>query len=123
MPHDHDDFATEPVRGLPEDLPHGRGKSCWQGQPAWWQLAKGGRSASGGWQAISPFLFALADHRGCRRTETWTESATAAVLFFLVLGGHSSAAILLLVALMQAKATVYTIKTNKRRGAAHRGPR
>jgi hypothetical protein len=27
MPQDHDDFQTEPVRGLPEDLPEGNTSS------------------------------------------------------------------------------------------------
>jgi sporulation protein YlmC with PRC-barrel domain len=31
MPHDHDDFQTEPVRGLPENLPEGE-YILWQGQ-------------------------------------------------------------------------------------------
>jgi hypothetical protein len=109
MPHDHhDDFATEPVRGLPEDLPTGE-EILWQGQPAWWQLAK--EALSFWWVAgYFTFLFAWRTTAGAA-TETWTESATAAS-FFLVLGAIVCA-ILLLVALMQAKATVYTI-TNKR---------
>jgi hypothetical protein len=32
MPHDHDDFQTEPVRGLPENLPEGE-HILWQGHP------------------------------------------------------------------------------------------
>ena len=108
MSHDHDDFATEPVRGLPEELPHGE-EIVWQGQPSWWQLAR--ESLNFSWVAgYFTFLFAWRTIGGAA-TESWADSATAAS-FFLVLG-LIVCAILALVALMQAKATVYTI-TNKR---------
>ena len=108
MPHDHDDFASEPVWGLPEALPEGE-KILWQGQPAWWPLAK--ESLSFWWVAgYFTFLFAWRTIGGAA-TESWVESATAAS-FFLVLG-LIVCAILLIVALMQAKSTVYTI-TNRR---------
>ena len=108
MSHDHDDFATEPVRGLPEELPHGE-EILWQGQPSWWQLAR--ESLNFCWVAgYFTFLFAWRTIGGAA-TESWADSATAAS-FFLVLG-LIVCAILALVALMQAKATVYTI-TNKR---------
>jgi hypothetical protein len=109
MPHDHhDDFAVEPIRGLPEALPQGE-EILWQGQPAWWSLAK---EALSFWWAAGYFalLFAWRTVAGAA-TETWAESATAAS-FFLVLGAIVCA-LLLLVAFVQAKATVYTI-TNKR---------
>ena len=108
MPHDHDDFAGEPVWGLPEALPEGE-KILWQGQPAWWPLAR--ESLSFWWVAgYFAFLFAWRTIGGAA-TESWVESATAAS-FFLVLG-LIVCAILLIVALMQAKSTVYTI-TNRR---------
>jgi hypothetical protein len=34
----HDDFAFEPVRGLPERPPLGE-EILWQGAPSWWRLA------------------------------------------------------------------------------------
>ena len=108
MSHDHDDFATEPVRGLPEELPHGE-EILWQGQPSWWQLA---RESQNFWLVAGYFTFLFAWRTiGGAATESWADSATAAS-FFLVLG-LIVCAILALVALMQAKATVYTI-TNKR---------
>lgn len=108
MPHDHDDFATEPVRGLPEELPTGE-EILWQGQPGWWQLA---RESLNFWWVAGYFTFLFAWRTiGGAATESWADSATAAS-FFLVLG-LIVCAILLIVALMQAKATVYTI-TNKR---------
>lgn len=36
---DHDDFAGEPVKGLPEQLPEGEG-ILWQGRPSSWRLAQ-----------------------------------------------------------------------------------
>lgn len=108
MPHDHDDFQTEPVRGLPQMLPEGE-HILWQGQPQWWALAK--ESLSLWWVAgYFVILFAWRTTAGAA-TETWTTSATAAS-FFLVLGAIVCA-LLMLVAFVQAKATVYTI-TNKR---------
>lgn len=108
MSHDHDDFATEPVRGLPEALPKGE-TILWQGQPDWWQLA---RESLNFWWVAGYFTFLFAWRTiGGAATESWADSATAAS-FFLVLG-LIVCAILALVALMQAKATVYTI-TNKR---------
>jgi hypothetical protein len=109
MPHDHhDDFATEPVRGLPENLPPGE-EILWQGQPSWWQLTK--ESLSFWWVAgYFAFLFAWRTVGGAA-TESWADSATAAS-FFLVLGAIVLL-LLVIVAYVQAKATVYTI-TNKR---------
>lgn len=108
MSHDHDDFATEPVRGLPEALPRGE-EILWQGQPDWWQMA---RESLNFWWVAGYFTFLFVWRTvGGAATESWTDSATAAS-FFLVLG-LIVCAILALVALMQAKATVYTI-TNKR---------
>lgn len=108
MSHDHDDFATEPVRGLPQALPPGE-EILWQGQPNGWQLA---RESLNFWWVAGYFTFLFAWRTiGGAATETWVDSATAAS-FFLVLG-LIVCAILLVVALMQAKATVYTI-TNKR---------
>ena len=34
----HDDYAGEPIPGLPADLPEGE-RLLWQGSPAWMSLA------------------------------------------------------------------------------------
>jgi len=108
MPHDHDDFQTEPVRGLPENLPEGE-HILWQGQPNWWALTKDSLSF---WWVAGYFVFLFAWRTiGGAATETWTQSATAAS-FFLVLGAIVCA-ILLIVGVIQAKSTVYTL-TNRR---------
>lgn len=39
MSHPHDDYATEPIPGLPEHLPQGE-RILWQGRPDWRALAK-----------------------------------------------------------------------------------
>ncbi len=108
MSHDHDDFQTEPVRGLPQNLPEGE-HILWQGQPNWWALAKESLSL---WWVAGYFMILFAWRTvGGAATESWTTSATAAS-FFLVLGAIVCL-LLLAVAVIQAKATVYTI-TNKR---------
>jgi len=35
----HDDYAVEPIRGLPEKPPADE-KILWQGAPSWWEIAK-----------------------------------------------------------------------------------
>lgn len=39
MSDDHDDYQSEPIRGLPERPPAGE-HILWQGAPSWWQLCK-----------------------------------------------------------------------------------
>ncbi|ABD53071.1 photosynthetic complex putative assembly protein PuhB [Jannaschia sp. CCS1] len=108
MSHDHDDFQTEPVRGLPAHLPEGE-EILWQGQPSWWVLAQESLSL---WWVAGYFVFLFAWRTvGGAATDSWTGSATAAS-FFLVLG-LIVCILLILVSLIQAKAAVYTI-TNKR---------
>ncbi|MBO6601684.1 MULTISPECIES: photosynthetic complex putative assembly protein PuhB [Paracoccaceae] len=104
----HDDFQTEPVRGLPENLPAGE-EILWQGQPDWWALAR--ESLSLYWVAgYFAFLFAWRTIAGAAG-ESWAASANAAS-FFLVLGAIVCA-LLVLIAYVQAKSTVYTL-TNRR---------
>jgi len=106
---DHDDFAFEPVPGLPEHLPEGE-KLLWQGSPQWrllaisafhvrkvavyfglllaWQLASASREG-----ASMPDLVALA---------SWT-----------VVLGVGAVAILGALAFFYARGTIYTL-TSKR---------
>lgn len=104
----HDDFQTEPVRGLPEKPPAGE-EILWQGAPHWFALAKDALSF---WWVVGYFLFLFAWRTTSGAAVTsWADSAIAAS-FFLVLGAIV-AVLLLGVAYVQAKATVYTI-TNRR---------
>jgi hypothetical protein len=109
MPHDHhDDFAFEPVRGLPETLPDGE-HVLWQGAPDWWALTK---EALSFWWVVGYFVFLFAWRTVAGlTTETLVQSATAAS-FFLALGAIVCV-LLLITGIVQAKSTVYTI-TNRR---------
>lgn len=104
----HDDFAVEPVRGLPEMLPPGE-EILWQGQPDWWALAK--ESLSVRW--VAAYFAGFAVWRAVVAGETlpfWEAVRTGSP--FLVMGAVACA-LLVLSAVFQAKATVYTI-TNRR---------
>ncbi len=104
----HDDFATEPVKGLPERPPEGE-RILWQGRPQAWALT---------WQALSlpwvaGYFAALAVWRfGSLIDAMPAGAALAAASPFLILGAVVCL-LLFLVGLVQARATVYTI-TNRR---------
>ena len=55
----HDDFAIEPIPGLPERPPQGE-EILWQGRPNWWALAK---SACGVACRVLRRAHAMAVHR------------------------------------------------------------
>ncbi|MFW2542920.1 photosynthetic complex putative assembly protein PuhB [Primorskyibacter sp. 2E107] len=104
----HDDFAFEPVQGLPERPPEGE-KILWQGRPDWWALTMDSLNLK--WVAL--YFLALALWRfGTLIDQVSLASAFAASFPFVVLGGIA-AALLMLVGFIQARATVYTI-TNRR---------
>ncbi|WP_121633951.1 photosynthetic complex putative assembly protein PuhB [Tropicibacter alexandrii] len=104
----HDDFAVEPVKGLPETPPEGE-RILWQGRPDAWALS---------WQALSlpwvaGYFAVLAAWRfGAIIDTVPSGAAVAASSPFLILGAVVCA-LLWLVGFVQARATVYTI-TNRR---------
>lgn len=104
----HDDFAHEPVRGLPERPPAGE-TILWQGRPNAWALAR--ESLLLGWVAgwfvlLFAWRFAtVADLHGV--SEAFRVSSP-----FLVLGAMVCA-LLLLLAWVQARTTAYTITTSR----------
>ncbi|MBF9029288.1 PH domain-containing protein [Rhodobacterales bacterium HKCCE3408] len=104
---DHDDFQTEPVRGLPEALPEGE-RILWQGQPAVWPLAMESLSLKwvAGWFGLI-FLW-----RTIAAADAGLVQAATDASFYLALGAIVCL-LLLLTAWAQAKSTVYTI-TNRR---------
>lgn len=104
----HDDFAIEPVRGLPERPPEGE-HILWQGRPNTWRLAV--ESLSLYWVA-GYFVLFFAWRALVAGAELPFWEAVHAGSPFLVMG-LGTCAILLLVAWVQARATVYTI-TNRR---------
>ncbi|SDW07561.1 photosynthetic complex putative assembly protein PuhB [Roseicitreum antarcticum] len=104
----HDDFAFEPVRGLPERPPLGE-EILWQGAPSWWRLAVEALSLY--W--VAGYFVAFAAWRAIVAAEfmpVWDAVRVASP--FLVMGA-ACCLILMLIAIIQAKATVYTI-TNRR---------
>src|SRR6056297_4277214 len=104
----HDDFATEPVPGLPETPPEGE-RILWQGRPHWWWLS---------WESLSlPWVAGYFVLLAVWRFVTLIDRMPLGQAFsysspFLVMGAVVIA-ILLIVGAVQARATVYTI-TNRR---------
>ncbi|MEQ8967369.1 MAG: photosynthetic complex putative assembly protein PuhB [Azospirillaceae bacterium] len=105
----HDDFAFEPVRGLPEELPEGE-RILWQGAPAWRSLARNAFHLRAlaiyfailvGWGVIA----ALYDGASAAAAATGAARLGAVALVALALVG--------LFAWLTARTTVYTI-TNRR---------
>ncbi|BAQ67389.1 hypothetical protein NHU_00218 [Rhodovulum sulfidophilum] len=103
-----DDFAAEPIKGLPERLPEGE-HILWQGRPDWWALAR--ESLALFW--VGGYFVVLFLWRMIVAAETmpWSQAAVASS-FFLVLGAVVCV-LLLITAFVQARATVYTV-TNRR---------
>ena len=107
MPH-HDDFAVEPLPGLPERPPAGE-EVLWQGRPDTWALA---REAFGLRWVMGYFAFVVA----WRAADGWLAAglggALALALPYVGLAGLGALVIWWL-ARAQARATVYTITTNR----------
>lgn len=104
----HDDFAVEPIRGLPEVPPKGE-EILWQGQPHWFALALDALNL--GW--IAAYFVGFAIWRAVVAGTSlpfWEAVRTGSP--FLILGAVCCG-ILLAIAYVQAKSTVYTI-TNRR---------
>ncbi len=105
---DHDDFAVEPVKGLPETPPEGE-HILWQGRPNWWALTCDSLNLP--WVAGYFVLLALWRF-GTLVDQVSLSSAFAASFPFIILGGIVCA-LLLVIGVVQARSTVYTI-TNRR---------
>ena len=104
----HDDFAIEPVEGLPERPPEGE-QILWQGRPNWWALAK--ESLNLYW--VAGYFMLLAAWRFMTVIDQVTfGKALWASLPFIIMGGVVCA-LLVVIAIVQARATMYTI-TNRR---------
>ncbi|MCG6884302.1 MAG: PH domain-containing protein [Silicimonas sp.] len=104
----HDDFAIEPVRGLPERPPEGE-HILWQGKPDTWALT---RSALAFWWVMGYFA-ALALWRFLAALDFMSVGqAIGSAVPFLILAVIVGC-LLYLTAWVQARATVYTV-TNKR---------
>ena len=107
MPHD-EDVTVEPINGLPEALPEGE-KILWQGKPAVLPLARSALSLN--W-VIGYFALLIVWRIGVSTTEMPLGPAILTGLPFVVLAVVVTG-ILLAVAYAQARATVYTITTER----------
>lgn len=105
----HDDFAVEPVPGLPELPPEGE-RVLWQGRPRWWSLSKR--------QFLVPLIalyflglsiWALV---AAIQNGEPVGAVVAATLWPLV-GGSVVIGLLMLMALWIAKTTIYTITSER----------
>lgn len=102
----HDDFAVEPVPGLPETPPKGE-VILWQGRPDTWALAR--QSLNIHW--VAGYFVLLAVWRvGVSSASMPLVQALPLALPFLAIGALCCA-ILLLIAWVQARNTLYTITT------------
>ncbi len=101
----HDDFATEPVLGLPERPPVGE-DLLWQGRPASFALAREAFKIN--W--IAGYFVVLAAWRAMVIADGSIASIVAVMLPYIGIG-LVACSILYLIALVQARSTVYTITT------------
>ena len=104
----HDDFAFEPVRGLPERPPEDE-TILWQGKPDAWALAK---SALLFWWVMGYFAF-LALWRLVAAIDIMPVGQAVGLSVTFIILGAIVGALLYFTAWVQARATVYTV-TNKR---------
>lgn len=103
-----DDFAFEPIRGLPERPPEGE-VILWQGQPNWLRLSVDSLNV---WWVLGYFIFLFVWRFISVSDLMPIYQAILVSLPFLALGLIVTL-LLMLVGFIQANATVYTI-TNKR---------
>ncbi len=104
----HDDFAFEPVKGLPEAPPEGE-RILWQGRPDWWCLSVEALSLP--W--VAGYFAVLAMWRFMTLTDQMTLIGAFAAASPLLIMGAVVCAMMMIVGFVQARATVYTI-TNRR---------
>jgi hypothetical protein len=104
----HDDFAQEPVKGLPELPPEGE-HLLWQGRPDAWALTRDSLNLVG----VFVYFCFLAVWRFLAAVDLMPlGEAVFASIPFLILGALVCGTLMIL-SWVQARATVYTI-TNKR---------
>ena len=104
----HDDFATEPVKGLPEKPPAGE-MILWQGKPLAFALA---RDALSLYWVAGYFLLLAVWRVGVSSADMPFAAALPLAIPFLVLG-VLACLVLYGVAYVLARTTVYTITTSR----------
>ncbi len=105
MSQHHDDFATEPLPGLPAKPPRGE-EILWQGRPAILPLARDALALN--W--VAGYFVVLALWRASVVSDGSIGMIIAIMLPYLAMG-VVACGILLLIATVQARSTVYTITT------------
>ena len=109
MSQDHDDFAFEPIPGLPEHLPRGE-TMLWQGSPDWLALEV---SAFHVRKVGAYFALLLA----WELSSAWRDNATSgdlAILSAWIIGLAACAiGILCLLAYLYARSTIYTLTSRR----------
>ncbi|MEM6374480.1 MAG: photosynthetic complex putative assembly protein PuhB [Pseudomonadota bacterium] len=104
----HDDIEIEPIKGLPERLPEGE-EVLWQGRPSSFALAR--ESMNLYW--VAGYFALLAAWRFVSVVDLLPIGQSIAAALPLVMLGLLVCGLLYLVALVQARATVYTITTSR----------
>lgn len=104
----HDDFAFEPVKGLPERPPEGE-EILWQGRPDWWALTN--ESLNLKW--VAGYFVLLAIWRFVTLADQVSLASAFAASFPFIILGAIVCALLLVIGIVQARAAVYTV-TNRR---------
>ena len=102
----HDDFAVEPVHGLPEQPPEGE-EILWQGRPDAWALAR--ESLLLNW--VAGYFGALTLWRFVSVVDLMPLGQAIGAAAPFVLMGAVVCGMLYLTAYIQARATVYTVTT------------
>lgn len=102
---DHDDFAIEPVPGLPATPPKGE-VVLWQGSPHAFTLAREAMGLT--W--VAGYFVALAIWRASVVSDGSVMSVVAVMLPYLAIG-LVACGIILAIATVQARSTIYTITT------------
>lgn len=106
---DHDDFAFEPIPGLPAELPRGE-TLLWQGSPAWRALA---RSAFHVRKVAVYFALVLAWQLAGAAGEGATLSSMVVTSSWLMAGAALAIGLLTLLAWLYARSTIYTLTTRR----------
>ena len=104
----HDDFAVEPIKGLPGIPPEGE-DILWQGRPNWWALSKDSLNLY--W--IFAYFMVLALWRFTSLYDLTGTGHAFALASPLIIAGVVTCAILALFAYIQARCTIYTITTKR----------
>ncbi len=106
---DHDDFAFEPIPGLPAQLPRGE-TLLWQGSPQWRALAISAFHV----RKVAAYFLLIVAWQGASAYGDG-ESAVSILLSALRLAGIGMIAvgILCLLAFLYARGTIYTLTTKR----------